>query len=399
MSVRDISADHVAPTSDGVVCFAGIDWWYHNRSHSEGQVMTRLARRARVLWVNSIGMRMPQPGRTELAYARYWRKLKSTLRGLRRDESGMWILSPLFLPRHTRRALELNGWFVEAQVALCCRWLGMRRPSAWVTIPTAAPIVARRAWERRVFSRSDDFAHLPEVDVERIGALEQELFAWADSVVFVNRKLHERDSHLARKAYLLGHGVDFAHFAAVDELREAPPEDLGPLRRPVYGFYGALDEYTIDLQLLVRTARRIAPATLLLIGPKQMDLQGLDREPNVRYLGPKPYAALPRYAAHFDVALMPWLRNEWIEHCNPIKLKEYLAMGTPIVSMRFPELARFDGLVYGADDSAQFLEALGVAAAENDPALKNRRREAVRNSSWESIAERVGALLGLPGKT
>src|SRR5689334_10431355 len=99
-------ADHQSPDSaassgrrisDGVVCFAGVDWWYHNRGHSECQIMRRLARRAPVLWVNSLGMRVPRPGRSDLLIRRYYRKLKSTLKGLRRDPSGMWVYSPLFV--------------------------------------------------------------------------------------------------------------------------------------------------------------------------------------------------------------------------------------------------------------------------------------------------------------
>ena len=58
-------------SSDGVVCFAGVDWWYHNRGHSECQIMQRLAERVPVLWVNSIGMRLPAPGRSELVLHRY----------------------------------------------------------------------------------------------------------------------------------------------------------------------------------------------------------------------------------------------------------------------------------------------------------------------------------------
>ncbi len=75
-----------------------------------------------------------------------------------------------------------------------------------------------------------------------------------------------------------------------------------------------------------------------MIGPKAMDISRLQAEPNVVYLGPVQYAKLPAYAAQFNVALMPWLQNEWIKGCNPIKLKEYLALGFPVVAMRFPEL-------------------------------------------------------------
>jgi glycosyltransferase involved in cell wall biosynthesis len=388
-----------AHAADGVVCFAAVDWWYHNRGHSECQIMRRLARRVPVLWVNSIGMRMPRPGRTEKALLRYARKLKSTLHGLRRDESGMWVLSPLFVPRHTRRALALNGWLVGTQVGLCLRRMGVRRPSAWVTLPTAAPIAERRRWQRLVFSRSDDFSQVPEVDVTSILGLEQRLLERADATVFVNRTLFERDRGHTREARLLDHGVDFEHFAAVDRLRAECPPELRDLVRPVYGYFGALDEYTIDVELLVRVARQVAPASVLLIGPRQMNTGALEREPNVRYLGPRPYGILPRYAAQFDVALMPWLRNRWIRHCSPIKLKEYLAMGTPAVSIHFPELDRYDGLVHVARDPESFLAALERAATEDDPALRARRRESVCASSWERVSDSVAELLGVPSAT
>ena len=108
---------------DGVVAFGGIDWWYHNRGHSECQVMTRLASEMPVLWINSIGMRAPAPGKTELPWRRYMRKLKSTLKGLRRDpESGMWIYSPIFVPRYTDGWLRVNGVLLGLQITLL-RWL------------------------------------------------------------------------------------------------------------------------------------------------------------------------------------------------------------------------------------------------------------------------------------
>src|SRR4030095_232052 len=47
-----------------LICFAGLDWWYHNRAHADFQLMTRAARTRTVLLVNAIGMRMPLPGRT-----------------------------------------------------------------------------------------------------------------------------------------------------------------------------------------------------------------------------------------------------------------------------------------------------------------------------------------------
>ena len=56
---------------DGIFWFGNVDWWYHNRGHSSVRMSTRLARLVPTVYVNSIGMRMPVPGQTEIAWKRY----------------------------------------------------------------------------------------------------------------------------------------------------------------------------------------------------------------------------------------------------------------------------------------------------------------------------------------
>lgn len=356
-----------AESADGVVCFAGVDWWYHNRGHSECQIMRRLARRVPVLWVNSIGMRLPTPGKTEMMWTRYARKLRSTLKGLRRDECGLWVYSPIFIPRFTRRAVEANGRLLDLQVAALLRYLGVRRPSAFVTVPTACAAVEQRSYGKVVFNRSDAFSEFPEVDSALIGGLEDRLLARADDVIYVNEKLFAREHDRVRRAHFVDHGVDFEHFAAVrsaDGPVHPAPAPIAQLPRPLIGFYGALDGYTVDLELMIRIAREHPRATLLVIGPQAMDIEPLLKEPNVCYLGPVSYDLLPSYAAHFDVGIMPWLRNDWIAACNPIKLKEYLASGRPIITTDFPALDGWRDLVHVADTSAEFAGAIRKALAQ-----------------------------------
>jgi glycosyltransferase involved in cell wall biosynthesis len=380
---------------DSVICFAGVDWWYHNRGHSECQIMSKLARRVPALWINSIGMRAPAPGKTELPYRRYVRKLKSTLKGLRRDPSGMWIYSPLFVPRYTPRMVEFNGRVLAAQVRGLCRLLGFARPAVMVTIPTAAPAVAHLRPRRLVFNRSDEFSAFREADASFVRPLEHRLLCKSDVVLYVNRGLYQREQHAVRDAQYIGHGVDFKHFARDAEASAQAPSALKDLPRPIIGFYGALDDYTIDLELLIKVAQANRSASVVIIGPRAMDISRLVAEPNVKYLGPIPYAELPRYAAQFDVALMPWLQNEWIAGCNPIKLKEYLALGMPVVTTRFAELQPFEHLVYAADSHEQYLAAIQRGLAERDPQRVAQRRQAVRTDSWDAIADRVGGMLKL----
>lgn len=382
-------------TADGVICFAGVDWWYHNRGHSECQIMRRLAKRVPVVWVNSIGMRFPTKGKTELPWRRYLRKAKSTLKGLRRDESGMWVFSPLFIPIYRPSVLKLNGVLLATQLKVISAALGIKSPSAFVTVPTAIGAADRIAMGRLVFNRSDEFSTFREADSSLIYPLERRLLERADTVIYVNRGLLEREQPHVRDARYLGHGVDWSHFAV--ERENLPlPNAIKALPKPIVGFYGALDDYTVDLELMIKVARHIKQGTLLVIGPQAMDTSRLEAEPNVRYLGPIPYAELPKYAAHFDVALMPWLQNEWIAACNPIKLKEYLAMGFPVVTMKFAELKPYEHLVYPAATHEQFLAGVDSALAENNTALREQRRQSVRADSWDAAADSVAEMLNLP---
>jgi hypothetical protein len=88
-----------------------------------------------------------------------------------------------------------------------------------------------------------------------------------------------------------------------------------------------------------------------------------------------------------DVLIMPWARNAWIEACNPVKLKEYLAVGRPVVSTPFPQLERFGELVAVANDAPSF--AREVEQALLDPGDPSPRRERVRSETWETKARLV----------
>src|SRR3954470_20149210 len=83
------------------VCFSGQDWWYFSRAHSDFQLMLRVARERRVLLVNSIGMRMPLPGRSTMVTRRIIRKASSVLKFLKQpvpDVPGFHVMTPLILP-------------------------------------------------------------------------------------------------------------------------------------------------------------------------------------------------------------------------------------------------------------------------------------------------------------
>ncbi len=389
----------------GYICFAAQDWWYHNQSHSDFQLMRQIARSRRVLVVNSIGMRMPLPGRSSQPLRRILRKVASVSKGLRRpiaDLPGFAVMSPLVLPAYSSAlGRRVNATLVRAQVRLAARWLGIHTPVFVVTLPTAWDVVAPLRRRGLVFNRSDRHSAFSEGDGDVLRALEDSLFQAADAVTYVSRSLMDEEAPRTNgRGRFLDHGVDLDHFTAPDggETAAAPENRtlidpaLTGIDGPVIGFFGALDEDLVDIELLCRVATAMPDATLVLIGDATGDMTPLTDQPNVRWLGPRPYADIPRLASCFDVALMPWLDNEWIRSCNPIKLKEYLALGLPVVSTPFPALEPYHPVVEVASSPDDYVAAIRFALRSDDQQRRLDRRASVADRSWSRQADELRAL-------
>ncbi|WP_217368146.1 glycosyltransferase [Kitasatospora sp. MMS16-BH015] len=379
----------------GYVCFAAQDWWYHNRAHSDVQLMLNLARHRPVLFVNSIAMRMPLPGRSSQPLRRIIRKARSMARKVQRPVPGLpgfAVMTPVLLPFYgSARARALNAKLISLQVRWAARSLGMSTDVCVATIPTAADVVGHLRVRTLVYNRSDRHSAFPEADTASVERLERALMRDADHVLYVSSELMAAERELTgERAVFLDHGVDLEHFGATDSREPAEPAELAAIPHPRIGFFGALDDFVVDFDLLGRVAKEYPDAQLVLIGDTTADLGALTALPNVHHLGFRPYAEIPAYGRGFDVALMPWLDNDWVRHCNPIKLKEYLALGLPVVSTDFPEVRRYAEQISVADTTEGFLaaigEALAAAAGPDADGAAQRRRAAVAGDSWQDRA-------------
>ena len=79
-----------------------------------------------------------------------------------------------------------------------------------------------------------------------------------------------------------------------------------------------------------------------------------------------------------------------ILHANPLKLREYLAMGKPVVSVRTPEIEKYADFVEIADSREEFLAKLDAVLAHPDPPADARRRmNRVASESWDARLSEV----------
>ena len=84
--------------------------------------------------------------------------------------------------------------------------------------------------------------------------------------------------------------------------------------------------------------------------------------------------------------MLPFPISEVTLNANPLKVREYLAAGLPVVSTRIPEVEVL-GLCEIADDARAFIR--GIEAALALPGPRAERSETMRHHTWGSRIEEL----------
>lgn len=353
------------------------------------QLMRRYAKLGNTLYINSIMMQKPNLTNGKEFIQKLIRKAKSIFRGLKKVDTGFWVYSPISLPvQHINWAKPLNETLLRLQIWQVIRKIEMHDPIIWVVCPTACDIAMKIRKSKMVYLRTDVYELFPNVDSKKIRNYDRKLKANADLTIFVSSKLFHEESNQCKKAFYLDHGVDYDMFASADEIPDRP-SDMADIPRPIVGFFGGIASHTVDIGLLEKVVELSPNLSFVFVGKVSPKCAGLQNRRNVWMLGQRPYEQIPHYGKCFDMAIMPWKQNRWIQACNPIKLKEYLALGKPIVSTPFNELNKYLDVVYEAKTPQDFAQAIEKALAEDSPERISARRKKVESASWDSKVQQL----------
>ena len=373
-----------------ILCFGGNVWWYHNRNHFDIQMLRCCAQYGNSIYINSIVMQKPNVSQGREFIHKLVRKARSIFQGLRRIDEGFWVYSPFSLPVHHICWLRpLNRMLLQFQLWLVTRKLRIQNPVVWVACPAACDVAINMKKNRLVYQRTDCFEEFPGVDTKIVREYDRKLKAAADLTLFVNRILYEEESKQCKRALYVDHGVDYRMFASAEKIEDVPNE-MREMKRPVVGFFGYIEDHTVDIGFIEKVVDYLPEKSFVFVGEAMADCSGLMAKDNVWMLGKKPYEQIPHYGKCFDVAIMPWRQNRWIQACNPIKLKEYLALGKPVVSTSaFSEIQKYLDVIYVADTFEEFAQCILKALNEDSPERIAARRKKVRKATWDNKAQIV----------
>lgn len=383
-------------------------------------ILREMAKSIPVLWVESIGTRRPNLAVGSKDIGRVVNRLKCLLKGPEWKENVLWVLSPLIIPKASKPwELTVNRILFRLQERAAMRKMKRRLPPIsdlrlpifeyWCFVPNAVDLVPSPSGGNEViYYCVDDWTQFHNLDGKYLGEKERQLVSRANIIFAASRFLEKKLQTMinttdlrpppARRSFGEGessvlrympHGVEHAKFAAALSPDTTVPEDIAAIPYPIVGFYGNLHSW-VDLGLVSELAQRKTEWQFVLIGHPYDDVSAVESLPNVHLLGRREHDDLPAYCRAFDIAIIPYdMTQARMESVNPVKTKELLAAGCPIVAAAVPELENMSEDILIARSADEW-----IAAIEQQLARKDRQAISGRVLS-EDWTPKVQAIRGI----
>ncbi|WP_026374784.1 glycosyltransferase family protein [Aestuariibacter salexigens] len=369
----------------------GEDWGRHPSSTQH--LAKYLSQSKDITWVNSVGMRAPGLNRRDMK--RVVDKAYTLIKPSGSNTDGhadinFNVINPAVLPWHNVAAVNAYNTR-KVMRAIGPRKSGEKR-IYWLSLPTAISMIEIEPEDRVIYYCGDDFMALDGVDRQMIAKWEPKLIARANIIFAASERLVKKMP--ADKTVLLEHGVDYSLFST-----DCAPHPTIKRDRPTVGFYGSISEW-VDVGLLTELAQKRREYDIMLVGAVKTDISSLRVLPNVHVISAVEHHQLPSFSQHWQALLIPFKHNQQIAACNPLKLREYLAAGQPIVSTSFPALEKYRDLVSIADDAHGFISAIDNAILHSESLrdqIKRNQRQRVAKHDWSqracTVTEHINAIM------
>lgn len=388
------------------------DWGRHPSSCQH--LVSCLLPRYPALWVNTVGTRPPKLSREDLGkiavkLGQWLTPARAATPGGHGLPQGLRVISPRMWPGFRAKwQRKLNASMVTRAVE---RALGPRRPGeqriAITTLPITADLVGRLRVDRWVYYSVDDFGVWPGLDGSVMRDMEALLVKRADRLIAVSPTLQDHLAELGRESEVITHGIDLEFWSlqprpAAQTHSDPQPSPRGPLpvwcdrlTGPIILFWGLIDQ-RLDMhwcRALQRSLRARGGGTLVLVGPQQSPDPELAALKQVVMPGAMPYDALPSLAAWADVLVMPYADLPVTRAMQPLKFKEYLGTGKPVVVRSLPATEPWADAADVVDTADLFVERVIQRMADGLPQEHAQARKRLADESWVKKAARFERVL------
>lgn len=342
-----------------------------------------------VTWVNTIGLRPPRLDRATairgIEKLRSWFPFRSRFPP-REKSAGVrspvpHILNPIMWPSfRTRPSRTLNRWLLTRVLRRATT--DDTPPIIVSTLPVVADLVDCAPAARWVYYCVDDYATWPGLDGGTLQRMESKFVEKVDVAIAVSHELQTHLAKLGKPAHLLTHGVDLDFWRRPD----AKEISLPHLTEPLILFWGVIDR-RMDHQFVRALSDSMNTGTILLVGPCDCPDSELLRIPRVQIVPPVPIDELPALASRAQVLIAPYADLLVTRAMQPLKLKEYLVTGKPVVVRKLPATEEWCDSADVVETPEEFARIVLSRLKSGLPEEQRLARSRLATETWNAKAK------------
>jgi len=325
--------------------------------------------------------------------------VKGILKGNKKDYMGkyndnLYYINIPFLPftkyiNYFQHLMPRIAAFVAKKMA---KKLNFKDVYLWLYYPGYVDYLKNFRYKKLIYDCMDLFSGF-QMSSGNVQDQENRLLQRADIVFTGGKSLQKSKEGINPRTYCFPSGVEYDHFykATLDET--TIPEDINKVKRPILGYFGAVDE-RIDYNLINYLCEKRPDWSVVFLGPLIFYQFVPVDQPNFHFLGKKNYSELPNYLKAFDVCLMPFVISELTLHISPTKTPEYLAGGKPVVSTAIPDVIEdYSDVVKIANDYDVFIEKVEECLNNKSDDLHIKIKNKAETKSWENVSNEMRKLI------
>ena len=235
-------------------------------------------------------------------------------------------------------------------------------------------------------------------DVKHGTTSEKQLVKSSDLVICTSKQLFKENKQLNANSFFIPNAVDISQSSKALDIELPIHKSLKGIKKPIIGYFGNI-ERRMDFDLLKDVCKRNQDKSFVFCGPVSAEFapNWFYSVSNIYLIEAIPYCEMPSLIKGFDVALIPFKKDNVSRTIFPLKLFEYLGAGKPVVATDFNlDLKEFtrDSVFY-CSNSSSFSEAITEALQNNDSNLIEERLEIAKENTWEKRVQAISELIAI----